>query len=44
MNKTINKFLLTADKFMPEFRSKNPLFTYCACGPFTKHRERVHLY
>ena len=41
MNKFINKFLLTADKFMPELPLKRPRFTYSACGPFTKHRERV---
>ena len=34
MNKIINKFLLTGDKVMPGF-------TYSACGPFTKHRERI---
>ena len=40
MNKIINKFLLTADKFMPEF-PKEPGFIYSTCGPFTKHRERI---
>ena len=39
MNKIINKFLLTGDKFMPELHLKQPGFTYSACGPFTKHRE-----
>ena len=32
MNKTINKFLLTGNKFMPEMQ---PRFTYSVCGPFT---------
>ena len=41
MNKIISKFLLIGDKFMPEFHLKQPLFTYSACGPFTKHRERI---
>ena len=41
MNKIINKFLLTGDKFMPELHLKQPGFTYCACGPFTKHCERI---
>ena len=41
MNKIINKFLLTTDKFMPELYLKQPGFTYSACGPFTKHRERI---
>ena len=38
MNKIINNFLLTLDKFMPEFHLKNPGFTYNACGPFAKNR------
>ena len=31
MNKIINKFLLTGDKFMPEIYLKQPGFTYSAC-------------
>ena len=31
MNKIINKFLLTGDKFMPEMYLKQPGFTYSAC-------------
>ena len=41
MNKIINKFLLTGDQFMPELHLKQPGFTYSACGPFTKHHERI---
>ena len=41
MNKIINKFLLTGDKFMPELHLKQPGFTYSTCGTFTKHRERI---
>ena len=41
MNKFINKFLLTGDKFMPELHLKQPGFTYSACGPFTKHYEII---
>ena len=41
MNKIINKFLLTGDKFMPRLHLKQPGFTYSACGPFSKHRERI---
>ena len=41
MNKIINKFLLAGDKFMPELHLKRPGFTYSACGPFTKHHERI---
>ena len=33
--------LLTGDKFMPEFHLKQPGVTYSACGPFTKHHERI---
>ena len=28
-------------EFMPELHLKQPRFTYSACGPFTKHCERV---
>ena len=41
MNKIINKFLLSGDKFMPELHMKQPGFTYSAYGPFTKHCERI---
>ena len=41
LNKTINKFLLTGDRFMPDLHLKQPGLIYSACGPFTKHRERI---
>ena len=41
MNKIINNFLLTEDKFMPELYLRQPGFTNSACGPFTKYRERI---
>ena len=41
MNKIINKFLLTGNKFMPELHLKQLGFTCSACGPFTKHCERI---
>ena len=41
MNETVNKFLLAGDKFTPEMRLKQPGFTYSACGPFTKNKERI---
>ena len=41
MNNLINKFLLAGDKFMPEIHLRQPLFTYGACGPFTRHEERI---
>ena len=44
MNKIINKFLLTGDKFMTELNLKQPGFTYSACEPFTKHRERIQTF
>ena len=41
MNKILNIFLLTGDKYMPELHLKQPGFTYNACGWFTKHREKI---
>ena len=41
MNGILNKFLLVGDKFMPEMHLKQPSFTYGACGPFTKNKERI---
>ena len=41
MNDIINKFLLAGDKFMPEMHLRQPGFTYSACGPFTKDKERI---
>ena len=41
MNKIINKLLLSGEKFMLEMHLKQPGFTYNACGPFTKNKERI---
>ena len=41
MNNIINKFLLAGDKFMPEMHLKQPQLVYSACGPFTRHKERI---
>ena len=41
MNEIMNKFLLVGDVFMPEMHLKQPGFTYSACGPFTKNKERI---
>ena len=41
MNEIVNKFLLAGDIFMPEMHLKQPGFTYSACGPFTKNKERI---
>ena len=41
MNNIINKCLLVGDKFMPEMHLRQPQFVYSACGPFTRHKERI---
>ena len=41
MNEVVNKFLLAGDKCMPEMHLRQPGFTYSACGPFTKNKERI---
>ena len=41
MNNIINKFLLAGDKFIPEMHLRQPQFVYSACGPFTRHKERI---
>ena len=41
MNKKSNTFFFNRDKFIPKLHLKQPRFTYSACGPFTKHRERI---
>ena len=41
MNEIVHNFLLAGDKFMPEMHLKQPGFTYSACGPFTKNKERI---
>ena len=41
MNNVINKFLLASDKFMPEMHLRQHRFVYSACGPFTRHKERI---
>ena len=47
MNKIVSKFLLAGDKFMPEMHLKQSAsldksgFTYSACGPLTKNKERI---
>ena len=32
---------MAGDKFMPELHLKQPGFTYNACGPLTKNKERI---
>ena len=41
MNEIVNEFLLAGDKFMPKMHLKQAGFTYNACGPFTKIKERI---
>ena len=41
MKEIVNKFLLAGDKFMSEMHLKQPKFTYSACGPLTKNKERI---
>ena len=32
---------IVGDKFIPKMHLKQPGFTYSACGPFTKNKERI---
>ena len=32
---------MAGDKFMSEMQLRQPGFTYSACGPFTKSKERI---
>ena len=41
MNEIVNKFLLAGGKFIPEMQLRQLRFTYSACGPFTKNKERI---
>ena len=40
MSEIVNKFLLAGDKFMLEMHLRQSGFTYSACGPFPKNKER----
>ena len=44
MNEIFNRFLLAGDKLMSEMHLKKPGFTYTACGPFTKNKERIQIF
>ena len=41
MNEIVNNFLQVGNKFMPEMHLKQPGFTYSACRPFTRNKERI---
>ena len=38
------KLLLAADKHMPGMHLGQPGFTYNACWPFTKNKERIQTF
>ena len=41
MKEIVKKCLLAGDKFMAEMNLKQPEFTYIACRPLTKNKERI---
>ena len=41
MNQIVNKSFLAGDKFMPEMHLRHLGFTYSACGPFTRNKQRI---
>ena len=41
MNKIVNKFSLARDNFMLEMHLKQSGFTYSACDPFTRNKDRI---
>ena len=41
MNEIMNTFLLVGNNVMPEMHLKQLGFTYSACSPFTKNKERI---
>ena len=41
MNKVVGKFLKIGDKFMPEMHLRQLAFTYSACRPLTKNKQRI---
>ena len=41
MNEIVNKFFLAGENIMLEMHLKQPRFTYSACGPFPKNKERI---
>ena len=40
MNKIVNRFSLTGDKFKHEMHSQKFGLTYCACEPFTQNMKQ----
>ena len=41
MNEIVKRFSLAGEKCMPEIHLWQPEFTYRACKPFTKDKERI---
>ena len=41
MSKKVNKFLFAGYRFFPKTHLRQPGFTYNACGPFIKNKERI---
>ena len=41
MNEIVNKFLLAGDKCISEMHLRQSGYTYSACGPFTRNKERI---
>ena len=41
MNQIVNKFLFAGDTFMPNIHLRQPGFTYSACEPFTRNKQRI---
>ena len=41
MKEIVKKFLLAGEKFMSEMHLKQPVFTFSACGLFTKIKKRI---
>ena len=39
MNKAVRN---KKNKFMPEMHLRQPGFTYSACGPFAKNKQKIH--
>ena len=41
MNEIVDTFFLAGNKFMSEMHLRQHGFTYNACGPFTKNKQRI---
>ena len=44
MDEIVNKILLAGNTFMSEMHFRQTGFTYSACGPFTKNKERIQTF